>query len=53
MYSRPETPAKRSLLSFRKGGAAYPATERIIIRDDAGNYTEEYKSLTGEYYLHF
>lgn len=53
VYSRPETPAKRSLLGFRKGGATYPATERIIIRDDAGNYTEEYKSLTGEYYLHF
>lgn len=53
VYSLPDTPPKRSLLGFRNGPATYPATERLLIRDGDGHYTEEYRMLTGEYYLHF
>ncbi len=44
---------KRELLCLKKGDTPYPLISRLAIRDGDGGYTEEYKELTGEYYLHF
>ncbi len=44
---------KRTLLSFIKGDTIYPVTEYISIRNGEGEYTDEYRDLTKEYYLQF
>ena len=43
----------RSILSLTKDHCDYPKTEYLVIRNKEGEYTEEYKELTKEYYLHF
>lgn len=53
IYTLPDAPPKRVLLSLKKGETLYPESEQLIIRDSAGNYTAAYKKLTGNYYLHF
>ncbi len=53
VYGSPGSRPKRALLGFKKGNAPYPPTARLLIADKNGNYTEEYKRLTGEYYIRF
>lgn len=53
IHSLPESMPKRALLSFKKGSTPYPQTTRLMVRDRNGIYTEEYKKLTEEYYIHF
>lgn len=53
VYGRSGQPPKRVLQSFRKGHTSYPSSETLCIRDEAGQYTPEYKRLTADYYLHF
>lgn len=45
--------AKRVLLGFMKGACRYPLSEKIYIRQMDGEYTEGYKALTSDYYLHY
>ena len=49
--TKPDTPPKRVLLSFRKGHAEYPSSKWLAIRKEDGCYTDEYKALTKDYYL--
>ena len=53
IHSLTESMPKRALLSFKKGSTPYPQTTRLMTRDRNGIYTEEYKRLTEEYYIHF
>lgn len=52
VYSKPHTPPKRTLLSFKKGNTIYPGTELLYICNEDGEYSEEYRNLTKDYYLH-
>lgn len=52
VFSRPGVPI-RTLLSLKKGRAAYPETEHLIIRDADNNPTPEYRRLTEDYYIHY
>lgn len=53
VYTKPSAPAKRTLLSLKKGQADYPETIPIYIYGSDGAYTEEYRKLTENYYLGF
>lgn len=53
VHTRPATSPKRTLLSLKKGYASYPGTIPLYIYNEDGTYTEEYKHLTEDYYLHF
>lgn len=48
-----QTEAKRVLLGFLKGECSYPSSDKLYIRCADGEYTEEYKSMTADYYLHY
>ncbi|MBO5180895.1 MAG: methyltransferase [Paraprevotella sp.] len=51
VYPKVRKPAKRVMLSFTRERASYPREERLFIIDENGDYTLEYKQLTGEFYL--
>ncbi len=53
VYSRSDIPAKRCLISLRKGCTNYPQIDYLYILNEKGFYTEEYKKLTDSYYLNF
>lgn len=48
-----ESHAVRCLLEFKKGRCSYPETQRLDIHEADGTYTEQYKILTGDFYLQF
>lgn len=45
--------AKRVMLGFIKGACRYPSSEKLYIRKADGEYTEDYKTITSDYYLHY
>ncbi|MCD8100992.1 MAG: hypothetical protein LUE26_00240, partial [Alistipes sp.] len=52
----PTSPPKRSLLEFRSGprpAVDTPPAETLVIETSPLNYTEEYRTLTREFYLKF
>jgi tRNA1Val (adenine37-N6)-methyltransferase len=52
LYSRADKPPKRLLLHFSTTPAPLKKDELIIHRAD-GDFTPEYKALTGAFYLKF
>lgn len=48
----PEKPSKRTLFSFSKQKHT-PVTDQLIIEFERGEFTNEYKELTKEFYLNF
>lgn len=44
---------KRIMLTFRKGISLEESLESLYIRDSSGNYSNDYKALTSDFYLNF
>ncbi len=44
---------KRCLMEFVRGDAAEFRTDRLVIEEAPGRFTEEYRRLTGDFYLKF
>lgn len=55
VYSLPEQPPKRVLLEFSTENAPRPQEEQLLIETGRtiGDYTDEYRRLTGDFYLKF
>lgn len=53
VYTKPAAIPKRTLLSLKKGMSAYPQTTPIYIYKANNDYTDEYRKLTEDYYIHF
>lgn len=53
IYTKPGLPPKRILLGLKNGASNYPDTASLYIYNKVGEYTEEYRRLTGNYYLRF
>ncbi len=53
VHPQPNTPAHRLLLEYQKSGQSDQGIEEsvLIIRNEAGQYTDEFKQLTGGFYL--
>ena len=51
----PEQPPKRVLLELTAADVPRPREEQLLIETgrSAGDYTEEYRRLTGDFYLKF
>lgn len=52
VYTTPGKPVKRVLLEWRTYAQALSEND-LVIQDTAGNYTEDYKALTRDFYLAF
>lgn len=53
IHSKEEQPPKRVLLDLLKGECPYPCNEHLVIRTKDGTYSDKYKYLTRNYYIHF
>lgn len=53
IYSKENSSPKRILLDLLKGECVYPSNEHLIIRTANGEYSNKYKELTKDYYIHF
>lgn len=53
IYPTSNKPANRIILEFCKNGPIKSKEEELTIRDSYGNFTEQYKSLTQDFYLNF
>ena len=55
VFSLPEQPPKRVLLELTAADVPRPREEQLLIETgrSAGDYTEEYRRLTGDFYLKF
>ena len=49
----PQKAPKRVLMAFRKEFSTQPLTDEICISSSPGQYTDEYKKITKEFYLNF
>ena len=49
----PAVEAQRCLMEFVRGDAAELRTDRLVIEEAPGRFTEEYRRLTGDFYLKF
>ena len=53
VWSTPRSGVKRCLMEFVRGDAAELRTDRLVIEEAPGRFTEEYRRLTGDFYLKF
>lgn len=53
IYPTPNKPANRIILEFSLKKEAQPKEKELTIRDDLGKFTEQYKTLTKDFYLNF
>ena len=53
VWSTPRSGVKRCLMEFVRGDAAEFRTDRLVIEEAPGRFTEEYRRLTGDFYLKF
>lgn len=53
IYPTPKKPANRIILGFSLNRPLNLTHEKLTIRDDFGNYTDQYKILTKDFYLDF
>ena len=53
VWSTPRSGVKRCLMEFVRGDAAELRTHRLVIEEAPGRFTEEYRRLTGDFYLKF
>lgn len=52
VHSKPSAPAIRILTEFSRRGCT-PEISRLDIHEASGNYSEEYRKLTSDFYLNF
>ncbi len=52
IHSSSSHPPFRTIILFSNDISATSEEEKLFIRDDNGNYTDEFKQLLGDYYLH-
>lgn len=52
VFTTPDKPVKRVLLEWRTDAQTLSEND-LVIQDAAGNYTEDYKALTRDFYLAF
>ncbi len=53
IYPTPKKPANRILIEFSLNRPSHLNEDELIIRNDSGNFTEEYKIFTRDFYLDF
>ncbi|MCD4730495.1 MAG: methyltransferase, partial [Bacteroidales bacterium] len=53
IYPTPKKPANRTLMEFSLNRPSHLNEDELIIRNDSGNFTEEYKIFTRDFYLDF
>ncbi len=53
IYPTPEKPANRILMEFSMNRQKLLMDDKLIIRNESGNFTEEYKIFTGDFYHGF
>ena len=53
VWSTPRSGVKRCLMEFVRGDAAELRTDRLVIEEAPGRFTEEYRRLTVDFYLKF
>lgn len=53
IYPTPKKPANRVIIEFRSNRFNKSTEENLTIRDESGNFTEQYKTLTSDFYLNF
>lgn len=53
IYPTPKKPANRILMEFSLNRPSHLNEDELIIRNDSGNFTEQYKILTRDFYLEF
>lgn len=53
VWSTPRSGVKRCLMEFVRGDAAALRSDRLVIEQAPGRFTEEYRRLTGDFYLKF
>ena len=53
VWSTPRSGVKRCLMEFVRGDAAEFRTDQLVIEEAPGRFTEEYRRLTGDFYLKF
>ena len=53
VWSTPRSGVKRCLMEFVRGGAAALHSDRLVIEEAPARFTEEYRRLTGNFYLKF
>lgn len=53
IYPIPNKPANRIILEFSQNRSTHPTEEELSIRDESGNFTDQYKILTKDFYLNF
>ncbi len=49
----PSSAVRRSMLEFGRGGCAEPRHELLVIQTAPETFTEEYRTLTRDFYLKF
>jgi len=53
VWTTPRSGVKRCLMEFVRGDRTAPACDRLVIEQAPGRFTEEYRRLTGDFYLKF
>lgn len=51
VHTKESKPAKRVLLSFSRTQVPYPLSEQLVLKTQTNEPTEEYRLLTGDFYL--
>lgn len=53
IFPTPQKPANRIILEFSPNKARHAEEDNLTIRDESGNFSQQYKILTRDYYLNF
>lgn len=53
VWSTPRSGVKRCLMEFARGGEPAAESDRLVIGEAPDRFTEEYRRLTGDFYLKF